>query len=176
LSGQQAAALLAASEESGVDYFLKIETVKGESKDAVHKDEIDVLRWDFDVANKGAFGTVGAGGGTGKSKFGDLKVWAKFSKATPKLMQANATFEHFPKAVLTCRKAGGVQQEYLIITLTTVGVSSYSMGGTGGDQVGIDEIHLNYKQIEMQYKEQKEDGNLGSPIKVGYNTSFNKTV
>jgi type VI secretion system secreted protein Hcp len=150
--------------------------VKGESKDKVHHDEIDVLSWSFEVQNKGAFGTVGAGGGTGKSKFGDLVVLAKFSKATPPLMQANATFQHFPKAVLTCRKAGGVQQEYLIITLTTFGVSSYKMGGSGGDHIGIDEIKLNFKQIEMQYKAQQADGNLAGATKAGWNVKENTKV
>jgi type VI secretion system secreted protein Hcp len=34
-----------------VDMFIKIDDIKGESKDAKHKDEIDVLGWNWSIAS-----------------------------------------------------------------------------------------------------------------------------
>ena len=45
-----------------VDMFLKIDTVKGESKDSKHAGEIDILEFSFGVAQQGVAHT---GGGSG---------------------------------------------------------------------------------------------------------------
>ena len=54
-----------------VDVFLKLGDIKGESKDAKHAGEIDVLSWSWGVSQTGTMG-VGGGGGAGKANFSDL--------------------------------------------------------------------------------------------------------
>jgi type VI secretion system secreted protein Hcp len=152
---------------SAVDYFLKIDGVEGESKDNKHANEIDVLSWSWGQTNTGTFAGHG-GGGAGKVSMQDFHFTMPMSKATPKLMQACATGTHIPKAVLTLRKAGGDQQEYLMLTFTDLLVSSYQMGGSGGEVVPVDSISMNYSKIEFEYKEQKADGSLGGAIKAGF--------
>ena len=51
------------------DMFIKIGAIKGESKDAKHPDEIEVLSWAW-----GESQSVGAGGGTGGAGGGAGKV------------------------------------------------------------------------------------------------------
>ena len=97
-------------------------------------------------------------------------------KATPKLMQACATGQHIPEAVLTCRKAGGEQQEFLKIKFTDLLVSSYQMGGSDGEVVPIDQCSLNYSKIEFEYKEQQTDGSLSGAIKAGYDLKKNVKI
>ena len=101
----------------------------------------------------------------------------KVNKASPKLMQACASGEHIKKAVLSCRKAGKEQQEYLKITLSDMLVSSYQTGGSAGDGVvPNDQIALNYSKIEFEYKEQKADGTLGGAVKGGWDLKLNKAA
>ena len=89
---------------------------------------------------------------------------------------ACATGQHIPKAVLTCRKAGGEQQEYMIVTMSDLLVSSYQTGGSQGDLVPVDQISMNFSKIEMEYKPQTEKGALGGPVKVGYDLKLNKKI
>jgi type VI secretion system secreted protein Hcp len=160
---------------AAVDYYLKIDGIEGEATDAKHKSEIDVESWSWGETQTGS-AAHGAGGGAGKVSMQDFHFVMRVNKASPKLMLACATGQHIKKADLTCRKAGGDQQEYLKITLSDLLVSSYQTGGSTGDIVPTDQISLNFAKIEFEYKEQKADGSLGSPVKTGYNLKENKKV
>ena len=161
---------------AAVDYFLKIEGIDGESHDSKHKNEIDVESWSWGETNSGT-GHGGGGHGAGKVVMQDFHFVQKIHKGSPKLFLACANGEHIKKAVLVCRKAGKEQQEFLKITFSDVLVSSYQTGGSGhGDVVPTDQISLNYAKIEWEYKMQKQDGTLDSPIKAGYDIKINKAV
>ena len=158
-----------------VDYFLKIEGVEGESTDASHGKEIDVLSWSWGETNSGAHG-FGGGGGAGKVSMQDFNFVMNFNKASPKLMLKCAIGEHIPEATLTCRKAGGKQEEYLKIKFTDLLISSYQTGGSGGDVIPVDQISFNYTKIEFAYKPQEKDGSLGTAMTAGYDLKANKKV
>ena len=64
------------------DIFAKIGDIKGESTDAKHKDEIEVLSFSWGVASTPPSGG-GAGGGAGKATFQDLTIVHPIDKATP---------------------------------------------------------------------------------------------
>src|SRR2546421_7469227 len=95
-----------------VDYFLKIEGIQGESPDAKHKDEIQVLSFSFGASQHGTM-AFGGGGGAGKVQMQDFHYMMNVNKASPKLFLACATGDHIASAALVCRKAGKEQQEYL---------------------------------------------------------------
>ena len=160
---------------AAVDYFLKIDGIEGESTDSKHKGEIDIQSFSFGVANSGSH-AGGGGGGSGKASFQDLHFTTNVSKASPKLMLACATGEHIKKAVLTVRKAGKDQQEYMKVTLEDLLVSSYQDGGHEGSVFPSDQFALNFSKIEFDYKEQKSDGTLGGSVKTGYDVKANKKV
>ena len=88
-----------------VDYFLKIKGIEGESFDAKHKNEIDVLSWSWGETQSGSH-AAGGGGGAGKVSMQDFSFVMKVNKASPKLLLACANGEHIPEATLVCRKAG----------------------------------------------------------------------
>jgi len=159
-----------------VDYFLKIDGADGESPDSKHKNEIEVVSFSWGVHQLGS-SSHGGGAGSGKSQAGDFSFVKRYDKASPKLMLKCADGEHIPKVVLTCRKAGKDQQEYLKITFNDVLVSSYQIGGSGGAEViPHDSITLNFSKIEAEYKEQKSDGTLGGSTKAGYDFKGNKSI
>jgi len=158
-----------------VDYFLKIDGIEGESTDDKHKNEIDVLSWSWGETNAGTHSGRG-GGGAGKVTMQDFHFVMEANKSTPKLMLNCAAGQHIPKAVLVCRKAGGEQQEYLKITFSDMLISSYQTGGSSGDVVPVDQVSLNFSKIEFEYKPQKAEGGLGSPVKAGWDVKANKKI
>jgi type VI secretion system secreted protein Hcp len=158
------------------DYFLKIDGVDAESTDDKHKGEIEVLSFSVGVSNSGSAG-AGGGQGAGKSTASDFHVVKKMDKASPVLFIACSTGQHFKNAVLTCRKAGGGQQEYLKFTMEEVLVSSYQSGGSGdGEVIPTETVTLNFAKLEHSYKEQKSDGTLGGEVKQKYDWAANKKL
>jgi type VI secretion system secreted protein Hcp len=162
---------------AAVDYFLKIDGIPGESQDAKHKNEIQLESWSFGESNTGTL-AVGGGGGAGKVQMQDFHFVKKVDKAGPKLFLACAQGEHITAPViLTCRKAGKDQQEYMKVTFTDVLVSSYNTSGSGGsDIVPLEQISLNFAKIKFEYKEQKADGTLGGSTVAEFNLKTMQAV
>jgi type VI secretion system secreted protein Hcp len=148
-----------------VDVFLKIGDVKGESKDATHKDEIDVLSWSWGVSNP-VDARAGAGKGAGKANFNDLSFMHSVDKSSPVLLKACAMGDHFADATLVSRKAGKGQQEYLIVKLKEVFVSSVQPSGSS--EHPMESVSLVFGHIDLEYKPQKEDGSLDAGIHFIY--------
>jgi len=158
------------------DYLLKIDGIDGESNDSKHKGEIEIQSFSWGVSNGGSH-SGGSGGGAGKASFQDVHFTTVVNKSSPKLMLACATGEHIKKAVLTVRKQGKDQQEFYVIAISDLLVSSYQSGGhEGSGALPTDQFSLNFTKIEFDYKEQKADGTLGGSIKTGYDVKTNKKV
>ena len=99
----------------------------------------------------------------------DFHFTMKINKATPQLILACAEGRHIKSAVLTCRKAGTEQQEFLKYTFTDILISSYQTGGTGqGDVVPIEQVSFNYSQVRCEYAPQKPDGSLEAYSAAGW--------
>jgi len=176
---------------AAVDYFLKIDGIDGESHDAKHKGEIDVLSFSLSAAQEGT-GSTGGGSGAGKVRFNDLHIIKILDKSSPKLMLACASGQHIPTAFLYLRKAGGEQQEFSKVKLSDVFVSSYQSGGYDGgteadsfDKVKIhienpvapvEYLSLNFAKIEFEYKEQQKDGTMGGAVSGGWDLKANKKL
>ena len=157
------------------DYYLKIDGFDGESTDDKHKGEIDVQSWSWGETQSGTSAS-GGGGGAGKVSMQDFNFVMQTNKASPKLMLACANGQHIKTAKLTCRKAGGEQQEYMTIEFSDLLISSYQTGGSTGDVLPMDAISFNFGKIQFEYKPQKSDGTLDSPVKTGYDLKANKKV
>lgn len=158
-----------------VDYFLKLDGAEGESPDEKHKGEISLLQFSWGVQNLGS-SDRGGGAGSGKAQFSDFQFVKEFDKASPILEQFCASGEHIPTGVLTCRKAGKEQQEYLKITFTDCFVSSYQISAGGGSVIPHDSISINFSKFETEYKPQTEKGTLGAGVKKGWDLKKNKVV
>ena len=141
---------------AAVDYFLKIDGIDGEAKDKTHKNEIQLQSFSWGESNVGSM-QAGGGGGQGKVAMQDFHFTMAVNKATPLLFQACATGAHIKSAILTCRKAGKDQQEFLKWTFTDVFISSYQ---TGGSDSPVEQCSFNFTKIQVDYKEQNADGTL----------------
>jgi type VI secretion system secreted protein Hcp len=147
------------------NYFLKVDTIPGESTDAKHKDWIEALSYSLGVSQVD----------TGKVSFNDFHFVMKSNKATAKLLEACAKGTHIPTVTLSARKAGGGQQDYLIVKFTDVLITSYQTGGSNGD-IPLEEVSFNYSKIDYDYKPEKPDGGLGVSEVFGWDLKINKSI
>jgi type VI secretion system secreted protein Hcp len=154
------------------DIFAKIGDIKGESLDAKHKDEIEVLSFSWGVANAGVAST-GGGAGAGKATFQDLFIVHHIDKASPLLLKACATGTHLKDATITHRKAGKDQQEYMVVKLSDVIITGVTHGGAGG-QPFSESVSLAFAKVDLEYKPQKSDGSLDAGIRFNYDLKTNK--
>lgn len=123
------ATIAAAPADAAVDMFLKLDGIKGESKDSKHRDEVDVLAWSWGASKGSASQRANPNQVCGQhlsaTKYVDL--------ATPGLTNNLVLGSAIPNATLTVRKAGDSPLEYIVIKLNGVLVSSLSTGGSGGE-------------------------------------------
>jgi type VI secretion system secreted protein Hcp len=131
--------------------------IKGEAQDAQHKGEIEVLSWSWGMQGKAS---LGGGAATGKATMHDLKIVKRVDSASTALMLALRTNEPIQKAVLTLRKAGKTQLEYMKVTIEQGRVMSLSIDG--GDATGtaevVERVTFSFNKIEVEYVPQGKDG------------------
>ena len=154
------------------DIFAKLGDIKGESLDDKHKDEIEILSWSWGVANARPPAT-GSGAGTGKATFSDLAFTHKIDKASPLLLKGCATGQHLKEATITRRKAGKGQQEYLVIKMNDVVITSVAEEDDGGSGQ-VEAVTLAFAKVDLEYRPQKQDGSLDAGIHFKYDIKANK--
>ncbi|HEY6556246.1 MAG TPA: type VI secretion system tube protein Hcp [Polyangiaceae bacterium] len=155
-----------------VDSFLKIEGVKGESEDAKHKGEIDVLSWSWGATQAGTTHT-GSGGGAGKVSVKDLAVVKYVDRASPTLNNMCFSGSHLKQAVLTVRKAGGEALEYVKITMEDLIVSSVEINGSAGQERLTENVNFNFSRVKYDYTPQKADGSGDAAVTFGWDIAKN---
>jgi type VI secretion system secreted protein Hcp len=131
--------------------------IKGESQDDQHKGEIDILSWSWGMQAKA---NLGGGTATGKATINDLRIVKRVDSASTALMLALRTNEPIQKAVLTLRKAGKSQVEYLKVTIEQGRVTSLTVdaGDLGGSAEIVERVSFSYNKIEIEYVPQGKDG------------------
>lgn len=159
-----------------VDYYLNIDGVQGESKDATHTNQIDVVSFSWGASQPGTFGH-GSGGTAGKVQMSDFSFTMTSNKATTALLNACATGQHIKSAILYCRKSTGKKQDdYMIWTMQPIIVASYQTGGSSGAEVPVDSVSLNFGKIKVEYKIQTDDkGTLATGGSFGWDLEKNNS-
>jgi type VI secretion system secreted protein Hcp len=153
------------------DIFAKLGDIKGESLDSKHKDEIELLSWSWGVTNSKPHAT-GGGASAGKATFHDFSFTHKIDKASPLLLKGCATGQHLKEATITRRKAGKGQQEYLVIKLNDVVITSVAEEDSGSGQV--ESVTIAFAKVDLEYRPQKSDGSLDVGIHFKYDIKANK--
>ena len=159
-----------------LDIFARIGTIKGESRDAKHKDEIDVISWSWGLSQTATGGPVGgAAGGLGRSRgkpsVGTLTFTHYVDRSSTFLMKACATGEHLSDATITVRKAGAGQQEYLVVTMADVLVMSVSTSVSADSAATSEVVELVFGRVDVEYRPQKADGTLEAGVHFAYDVT-----
>lgn len=159
-----------------VDIFLKLSNnIKGESQDDTHKDQIDVLAWDWGLTQSGTT-HIGSGGGGGKVNVRDITLTKYVDLASNDLIKRCTSGEHIEDGELIVRKSGGnTPVEYFRIKMRNIMITSYE---TGGAKDGLDRIQetlkLNFRKFEIVYTLQEESGAAGAETLAGWDIAENK--
>ena len=156
------------------DIFLKINGIEGESQDGSHKNEIEVLAYNWNMFQEASM-HAGSGGGSGKATVEDLEFDHYVDRSSPNLMKYCLTGKHVAEAVLTVRKAGGSPLEYLKLTMSDVIVTGVRPFGAAEDDVRVKErVRLSFAKIKQEYNVQNAQGGSGGAVTAGYDIKANK--
>lgn len=155
------------------DIFLKLSGINGEAQDSSHKDEIEVLRWDWEVSQKSSTHS-GSGGGSGKATVCDLNLDHYVDRSSPNLMKFCLTGKHIANATLTVRKAGGSPLEFMKIVMDDVIVTSVGPGATDSMDRVREQISLSFAKVKLEYVVQNERGGSAGTVAAGFDIRANK--
>jgi len=136
------------------DMFLKVQGITGEASDSDHKGEIDVVSWSW-----GIHGNIDRGVPAGKAQYRDLQIVKRVDRASPTLMQYLSGYKLADQAVLTVRKAGTNQLEYLKIELKEVRIRTLDLETHGAEVV--ERIALGFTWVTVTYVPQGPTGAVG---------------
>jgi type VI secretion system secreted protein Hcp len=144
---------------AAVDVFLSMSGIKGESTDASHPDEIEVLSWSW-----------GESTGTARTRRGplpaaciqDLALMKVIGSASPQLVLNAVAGTVAPEAVLTMRKSGEPPVEFLVLRMTNVTVVSYQISGS--NEKPTESVALHFESMKGEYRRQKADGTPDAPV------------
>ncbi|MEY2838110.1 MAG: type secretion system secreted protein Hcp [Pseudomonadota bacterium] len=145
------------------DIFIKIDSqrggaIAGESNDAKHPGEIDVVGWSWGMQQSSAMGAMGAA--TGRRTLDAMTILKQVDSASTALMSCLSINDTIKKAVLTVRKASGATPvDYLKVTLEKGRISSIKLETDPDDaQKVLERIVISYQKIEIEYAAQSEKG------------------
>jgi type VI secretion system secreted protein Hcp len=155
-----------------LNMFIKIDSIKGESQDDKHKDEIDVLSWSWGLEQSAAI-PPGGGGGAGKVSVHDLAMTKRTDIATPQLMLACANGKHIKEALLTVQKPDRNQFEFVRIKMNDVIVRAVSTADSTDDSI-TENVALNFTKVQVDYVQQKADGTAGRTCQFKWDFRANK--
>jgi type VI secretion system secreted protein Hcp len=167
------------------DAFLKLDGIKGESADAKHKSEIDIMSFSWGVSQitTGSASGAGLGQSSGKAHFQEFTITKKIDASSPLLMLNCANGTVLKDNLMTVRKAGGDQLEYLKVKLTNAVVARVTRHANdfdwikGGvtDEIPLEQVAFTFQKIEENYQAQGADGKAaGGPILAGWDVSQGK--
>ncbi len=152
---------------TAIDYYLKIDSIKGESTNEKHKDWSALQSFSWGVVNAGS----GGGGGASVSKpiFSDFS-WAQMldSSVVP-IMLGVAGSKHFKDATFEAVYAGSKKNNKAFFTMKFEDVLLKSLK-LDGDSAGIGfTASLNTAKIEMTYRPLDQKGGFGNEIVGAWN-------
>jgi len=144
------------------DMFLKVAGITGESTDAKHKGEMDVLSWSW-----------GTSDGTAQTKRGkapsaciqDLALVKPVDSASPSLIMMSVTGDVVSDATLTVRRSNtDSPSNVLVLKLTNVSVPSYQTGGSDGSNSLTESVMLHFESLQGEYRPVGPDGKPGNAV------------
>ena len=140
------------------DFYLKIDGVKGETTAKGLQDYMEIASFSFGASNPTTIGSHG-GGSAGDN-------------ASPLLFEACATGQHFAKATLVLRKAGGKdnkQQIFLQYDLEQVFVDSIQWSGAaGGDTYPMEGLSFSFGKVTVNYYPQDKEGKVATKAEQAF--------
>ncbi len=153
--------------------FLLVPGIPGESLDARHAGETDVLGVQFGETRE--FSLTGSGVSS-RVQFASILVETPFDSSTPQLITRGASGEILPFVTLTLRHADGF--EYLRINMTSTVISSVNVSGVdpGTPSAPLVTLGLGFQRITFDYTVENSDGTAGPTIHGGWDVALDRAA
>jgi type VI secretion system secreted protein Hcp len=151
------------------DIFLQLDGIPGESVDAKHKDQINILSYTQSFKNTVSTAT---GGGAGKVTCGDITVLKNIDKSSPHLIETVTSGKHIEKAVISFRNinTGKNAQDYYVVTLQDILITSIDQTDQPDPAKIVERVTINAATFEFKYHQQLTNGAFTGPeVKFSFN-------
>ena len=146
--------------------FLKLDGVPGESTSSGHKDEIDVVSFQFGL---NADNTLSPSGGATRDSSPTCEgvvITKALDKSSPVLAGAVMTGKTMKKGTFTfTRNDGESDAIFYSVIMTDVLVTSVAQSGRG-NELPHESVSFIARQIELKYRSQSADGKLGPEVRA----------
>ncbi len=174
-----------------LEIFLNLDGVDGESTVRGHERETVVLSYEQGVDQEVIREGGGGGSSAGRATFSGVRFRKPVDVGSVPLLLACASGVHIRNARFTFRKPAPAAIDFYIVTLEDVLVTGVTQrAGTGAQyplkfedlQSGaeaaglIEEVSLDYGVIRWEYRPQRPDGSLGTPVQGGWDRQRNRKV
>jgi type VI secretion system secreted protein Hcp len=154
-----------------VDYFLKIDSIQGESVDSNHKNEVQLLSFSWGGTQHTSVAGTG-GSGAGKVDLHNFSVTKHLDKASTPLFKALVSGTHIKTANLCAVKAGAGGKPFLKIDFKELFVTSHQIAATA--EVPTESLSFSYNEIKIEYSQQNDQGIVTTTGATTYNLKENK--
>ncbi len=134
-----------------VDYFLKIDGIPGESTDAKHKEQIELLSFSWGASNAAQV-TSGAHGS--RVTFQDFEFSKLFDKASPQIFLKCVNGQHVTSVTLTARKSSDSEvanADFLKIVFSNVLISFYKEQEPNRDQFTSEAVGALFQKMSLTF-------------------------
>lgn len=160
------------------DFFLKIEGIKGESTDDLHKDQIEVLSHSCGVSQPVSAASRTGGRTGGRADFQNYTITKSIDISTPDLNLHCANGKHIPEIILECCLATDDKHTFQKVTMKDVIVASVSSSGSAqsGENKPLETISFAYGQIEWEYTPIDTKGKAGGSVSRSWDLGGNKQL
>jgi len=149
--------------------FLKIDGIDGESADAKHKGEIEIESFSWGASTPQAGGSA-----AGRVTMEDFSFTTAVTRASPKLFLACVERRRIKTALLTVRRSGVAQQDFLKVTMSDVSISSWEQ--TAGPERPVETVGMSFGKVQIAYTGQRPDGAPGDTVTAGWDAKTNTKI
>jgi len=161
------------------DMFLKVEGVKGESTDSIHKEWMEVMSFSHGLSQApgGALSSEGALTG-GRADHSDFSIVKRLDSASPTLAILLCRGSAIKEIVFELCRATGDKTTFMKYTFKNCIVSGYRPGGSGvgDDPLPLEEVSFRYGEIYYEYTPTSPTGQKGAAVKAAWSTMENKSL
>jgi type VI secretion system secreted protein Hcp len=151
--------------------------VKGETTDTTFKakNAFEIYSFSWGASNPVTISSAKTGAGAGKVSISSFNLMKKTDGASPTLFQACCLGAHFPKVVVTLRKAGGKQEKFIEYTFETCFIESVQWSGSsGGDDTPTESLSIAFGKVTGLYYAQTATGTMATtPSSFNYDVEAN---
>lgn len=159
-----------------IDVYLKIDGIKGESTDDIHKDWIECKSVQWEVLQpKSASSSTGGGHTAERCEHKDIVLTKIADSASPLLLQNCSSGKTIPSAKFEFLRADGKGDriKYFEVELENILISNVAPVVAEGEVLS-ESVSLKYSKVKWRYTQQKTGGGSGGNTSGGWDLSTNK--